>query len=43
MSEEVGMLKDAGFNGAIAKPINLDTFPTTLQQILEGKAVWSIS
>jgi CheY-like chemotaxis protein len=43
MNEEVVMLRQAGFNGAVAKPLNMDTFPDTLQQIMEGKSVWRIS
>ena len=43
MSEEVGMLKKAGFSGAVAKPVNMDTFPETLNRILKGEAVWRIS
>ncbi len=43
MNEEVAMLRKAGFNGAIAKPLNMDTFPDTLQQILNGIPVWRVS
>lgn len=42
MSEEVKMLKAAGFNGAVAKPVDLDTFPETLSHILDGEAVWRV-
>jgi CheY-like chemotaxis protein len=42
MNEEVQKLRQAGFNGVIAKPINLDTFPDTLQRILKGERIWRI-
>src|SRR6266498_3713930 len=35
MNEEVKKLKDAGFNGVIAKPLNYETFPSTLRHILD--------
>ncbi len=43
MSEEVEKLKQAGFNGAIAKPLSLDTFPGLVRRILSGEAVWHIA
>lgn len=42
MNEEVEQLKAAGFNGVIPKPINLDTFPSTIQQILNGQEIWRV-
>lgn len=42
MNEEVQRLKNAGFDGVIAKPINLTTFPDTLQRILNGETIWHI-
>jgi CheY-like chemotaxis protein len=42
MNEEVQQLKLAGFNGVIAKPIDLDTFPDALQRVLNGQQVWRI-
>jgi CheY-like chemotaxis protein len=42
MNEEVFQLRAAGFNGCIAKPIKPDTFPDTLQRILDGETVWRI-
>jgi CheY-like chemotaxis protein len=43
MNEEVDLLKQSGFNGAIAKPINQMTFSEMLNLILSGEEVWSIS
>jgi two-component system, cell cycle response regulator DivK len=42
MSQEVQELKNAGFNGAIAKPVDFDTFPQLLTRILNGEKVWRI-
>jgi two-component system sensor histidine kinase BarA len=42
MNEEVLKLKTAGFNGVIAKPLDLETFPTVLQRILKGETVWYV-
>jgi CheY-like chemotaxis protein len=42
MNEEVEQLQTAGFNGCLAKPINLDTFPDTFARILNGEWVWRI-
>ena len=42
MNEEVKLLKEAGFNGAIAKPVDSDTFPETLNRIYRGEEVWKI-
>ena len=41
MNEEVRRLRDAGFDGVIAKPINYDTFPGALNRILSGEQVWN--
>ncbi|MCB9438547.1 MAG: response regulator [Anaerolineales bacterium] len=43
MNEEVTQLRERGFNGAIAKPLSIQAFPTLLRQILEGQAVWHIA
>ncbi len=42
MNEEVQKLRQAGFNGVIAKPINLDTLPDTLERILKGENIWRV-
>lgn len=42
MNEEVKKLKDAGFNGVIAKPLNYETFPNALLRILDKEDIWSI-
>ncbi len=41
MYEEVRRLREAGFDGAIAKPINYDTFPNALDRILNGEQIWN--
>jgi two-component system, cell cycle response regulator DivK len=42
MNEEVQRLRQAGFTGVIAKPIDLDTFPNTLERILNGERIWRV-
>lgn len=42
MNEEVHKLRGAGFNGCIAKPLDLTTFPDTFQRLLNGEAIWRI-
>lgn len=42
MNEEVALLKRAGFNGAIGKPLDFDSFPGLIASILAGKPVWSV-
>ena len=42
MNEEVQRLRSIGFNGCLAKPIGLETFPDTLQRILDGEVIWRI-
>ena len=43
MNEEVHMLRTAGFDGCLAKPIDLDTFPETFDRILRGEVIWRIT
>lgn len=43
MNEEVDLLRQSGFNGAIAKPIDQLVFPELLEQILQGEPVWNIA
>lgn len=42
MNEEVARLKEAGFSGVISKPIDLDTFPELMHQLLSGQQVWRV-
>ncbi len=42
MNEEVQKLRSIGFNGCLAKPIDLQTFPETLERILDGETIWRI-
>jgi two-component system sensor histidine kinase EvgS len=41
MNEEIRKLRESGFDGVIAKPLNYETFPRTLQRILNGEEVWN--
>ncbi len=40
MSEEVARLKRRGFDGAIAKPLNIEAFPALISKIINGDGVW---
>ena len=42
MNEEVQQLRSSGFNGCLAKPVDLSTFPDTLSRILNGEKIWRI-
>ena len=42
MSDEVELIKTAGFDGAIGKPLSVTTFPDLIRRILEGEEVWYI-
>lgn len=41
-NEEVSLLKNGGFDGAIAKPLNIDAFPDLIAKIINGESVWYI-
>jgi CheY-like chemotaxis protein len=43
MNEEVRQLRDSGFNGTIAKPLSVTTFPGLIEQIIRGEEVWHIA
>jgi two-component system sensor histidine kinase/response regulator len=42
MNEEVQRLREAGFHGVIAKPIDIDIFPSLLSRILNGENYWNV-
>jgi len=41
-NEEVSLLKSGGFDGAIAKPLNIDVFPDLIARIINGEQIWYI-
>ena len=43
MSDETKQLRDSGFDGMIAKPLSVSTFPGLLEQITNGEAVWHVA
>jgi len=43
MNEEVQKLRQSGFDGAIAKPLSIKTFPTLMMRVVRGEAVWHIA
>jgi len=42
MNEEVKQLKEAGFDGILAKPLKFQDFPRHIQRILDGENLWAI-
>jgi len=42
-NEEVALLKEGGFDGAIAKPLNIEIFPELIARIIKGEQVWHIA
>jgi CheY-like chemotaxis protein len=42
MNEEIQHLRDSGFQGVIAKPVDIDTFPQLLNRVLSGEIIWRI-
>ena len=42
MNEEIQMLKDAGFDGVMAKPLDMDRFPILIDKVMNGQSVWTI-
>ncbi|MBC8171491.1 MAG: response regulator [Anaerolineae bacterium] len=42
MNEEIQQLKSVGFDGVIAKPVNVDTLPGLLQRIMDGESIWTV-
>ncbi len=43
MIDEIQQLKDAGFDGLIAKPIIQKIFPELVKKILAGEPVWYVA
>lgn len=41
-SVNLARAQTAGFDGFLAKPINVDLFPDQIQRILEGESVWDL-
>ena len=42
-NEEVALLKGGGFDGAIAKPLNIEIFPELIARVIKGEQVWHIA
>ena len=42
-NEEVSLLKTGGFDGAIAKPLNIEAFPDLIKRIINGEHIWYIA
>lgn len=41
-SENLARAQTAGFDGFLAKPIDVDQFPDQIQRILEGETIWDL-
>ena len=42
-NEEVALLKRGGFDGAIAKPLDIEIFPDLIARIMKGEQVWHVT
>jgi two-component system, cell cycle response regulator DivK len=40
--EQIKKSRQAGFNGFIGKPLDIDRFPDQIQRILSGEQVWEL-
>jgi CheY-like chemotaxis protein len=43
MNEEMDNLQTSGFDGAIAKPLSIHTFPDLLRRIVSGESIWHVT
>lgn len=43
MNEEVHQLRASGFDGCLAKPLDVQTFPALIARILAGEKIWRIT
>lgn len=43
MNEEINRLREAGFDGVLAKPLNFHSFPATFERILNGEHIWTVN
>lgn len=42
-TSEINMVKHAGFDGFLGKPLNHEAFPGQLARILRGEPVWEVT
>jgi CheY-like chemotaxis protein len=42
MNEEITRLKEAGFDGMLAKPLKFNDFPNLIERILQGEHLWTL-
>lgn len=43
MNEEVQLLKDSGFDGVFAKPLDIEQFPILINRVIHGERIWTIT
>ncbi|HNT22972.1 MAG TPA: response regulator [Anaerolineales bacterium] len=41
--EQINKARGAGFDGFLAKPLDMDRFPDQIRRILAGEAVWELN
>jgi len=41
--EQINKARTAGFDGFLAKPLDMDRFPEQIRRILSGEAVWELN
>ncbi len=42
MPDEIAAVKQAGFNGLVGKPLDIDRFPDQIRRALAGERVWEL-
>ena len=42
MNEEITKLRTSGFDGAISKPVSIQSFPDLIKRVLDGDVVWHV-
>lgn len=42
MNEEITKLRTSGFDGAISKPVSIQSFPNLIKSVLDGDMVWHV-
>lgn len=42
MNAEVKKLKEAGFDGVLAKPLSFHDFPQVMERVLAGERLWTV-
>lgn len=43
MNEEISQLQTSGFNGCLAKPLEIETFADSVEAIMNGETIWRVT